>query len=173
MKQVDKLLQDFIESIAKQNQVLERLAALGQEKQELIIAGKVRELDSLIQKEGITVSNLDKMEGARFKLQEHLAIQLGFKAEEFSAKKLLAWVREGCPELYPALEEVINQLDYCLIRLKAINSHNNELIEQSLVFIGEIQSLFNGDVAGIYSDKGQQSDEFESRPRLNLLDKKI
>jgi hypothetical protein len=57
--------------------------------------------------------------------------------------------------------------------LKAINSHNHELIDQSLVFIGEIQSLFNGDVAGIYSDKGLQSDEFESRPRLNLLDKKI
>ncbi len=170
---MEKLLQDFIETIAKQNQVLERLAALGQEKQELIISGKVRELDSLIQKEGITVSNLDKMEGARFKLQENLAVQLGFKAEEFSAKKLLAWVREGCPELYPALEEVINQLDYCLIRLKAINSHNHELIDQSLVFIGEIQSLFNGDVAGIYSDKGLQSDEFESRPRLNLLDKKI
>lgn len=173
MKQVEKLLQDFIETIAKQNQVLERLAVLGQEKQELIISGKVRELDSLIQKEGITVSNLDKMEGARFKLQENLAVQLGFKAEEFSAKKLLAWVREGCPELYPALEEVINQLDYCLIRLKAINSHNHELIDQSLVFIGEIQSLFNGDIAGIYSDKGLQSDESDFRPRLNLLDKKI
>ncbi|MDD2510713.1 MAG: flagellar protein FlgN [Syntrophomonas sp.] len=170
---MEKLLQDFIETIANQNKVLEHMAELGQQKQELIIAGKVRELDSLIQKEGITVSNLDKMEGARFKLQEELTRQLGIKLEEFSARKLLTWVREARPEIYPALEEVVNQLDYGLIRLKAINSHNNELIDQSLVFIGEIRSLFNGDVAGIYSDKGLQSDESDFRPRLNLLDKKI
>lgn len=168
-----KILQDFIDSIARQNQLLEKLAELGEEKQKLIITGKVKELDSLIQKEGIMVSNLDNLEGARFNLQERLAGLLDLQPGEFSAKKVLDRTRETYPEIYPALEEVVKQLDYFIIRLKAINTHNNELIEQSLVFVGEIQSLFNGDTAGIYSNKGLNSDESAFRPRLNLLDKKV
>lgn len=164
---------DFIDSIARQNQILEQLAELGEEKQRLIIAGKVKELDSLIQKEGIMVSNLDKAEGARFKLQEELAAELGLKVEDFSAKMLLVRVREAYPDLHLPLEKSINQLDYSLFRLKAINTHNNELIDQSLVFIDEIQSLFNIDIAGIYSDKDLGSGKSDFRPRLNLLDKKV
>ncbi|MBP8820355.1 MAG: flagellar export chaperone FlgN, partial [Syntrophomonadaceae bacterium] len=67
---MESLLTDFTRAVADLNAVLDELAELGQEKQQLIILGKVKELDTLIRKEGIVISNLEKTEGARFKLQE-------------------------------------------------------------------------------------------------------
>ena len=49
------------------------------------------------------------------------------------------------------------------------DSHNNELIEQSLQYIESVQAILNGDIAGTYSDKGSPVDEKSGR-QINLLD---
>ncbi len=170
---MEKLIGDFINMVAKENEILDSLADFAQEKKNLIILGKVQELDSLIRKEGTVISNLDRVEGARFKLQGQLAANWGVKLSEFNAPEILAKVKKAYPEIYSRLEEAISRLDYNMVRLKALNSHNNELINQSLDFISVMESMLGGDVAGTYSRKGQQTDETQARPRLNLLDKKI
>ncbi len=169
---MQKLL-DFIAATAQVNQVLADLADIGLEKQQLIIANQVKELDSLIRKEGTIVSNLTRLEGVRFKLQEELASTWGMAAADLSAQVLLEKVQAEYSESAEKLEEQINYLDYNLTRLKAINKHNNELIEQSLDYIDTMQSLLDGDVAGTYSAQGERSNETPSRPSLNLLDKKV
>jgi flagellar biosynthesis/type III secretory pathway chaperone len=63
----------------------------------------------------------------------------------------------------------VDRLSYNLDRLKVINKHNNELIEQSLQYIESIQALLNGDIAGTYTDRGDLADEKTGR-RINLLD---
>lgn len=170
---MEKLIGDFINTIAKENEILDSLAEFAQEKQHLIILGKVQELDSLIRKEGIMISNLERVEGARFKLQGELAGKWGVKIKEFNAPEMVAKVKENHPGLCQPLEEAISRLDYNIVRLKALNIHNDELINQSLDYINVMESMLNGDVAGTYSQKGMQTDESEARPRLNLLDKKI
>lgn len=170
---MEKLIGDFIEIIAKENSVLDSLNDFAQEKQHLIILGKVEELDSLIKKEGIVISNLDRVEDARFKLQGQLASKWGMGLKECNASEILAKVKESYPDVYEQLEEVVTRLDYNMVRLKALNNHNNELINQSLDYISLMESMLSGDVAGTYSQKGQQTDESDARPRLNLLDKKI
>ncbi len=159
--------------VGKQNEVLDQLAEIGQQKQELIVMGKVQELDNLIRKEGIIISNLDKLEGARFKLQEKLAMEWRVTKEELSARKMLSMMEDPYPELHTELDQIIARLDYNITRLKAINSHNDELINQSLDYISVMESALNGDVAGTYSNKGIQSDEEKVRPRINILDKKV
>lgn len=163
---------DFTRTIETMNQMLDQLAELGQEKQQLIIVGKVKELDNLIHKEGIVTSNLEKIEGARFKLQEQIARGWKVKAEELSAREILQRVRESYPSSFTELEEAINRLDYNLTRLKAINNHNNELIEQSLDYIKVIETVLDGDVAGTYSNEGRQAAEAAYHNK-NLLDKKV
>lgn len=170
---MESLLLDFTRTVGAMNQVLDELAELGQEKQQFIIVGKVKELDNLIRKEGIIISNLERFEGARFKLQEQIGQGWGVKAEELSAREILQRVRENYPSCYSDLEETINRLDYNLTRLKAINVHNNELIEQSLDYIKVMETMLGGDVAGIYSDKGLKSEEEGLRVSKGLLDKKI
>lgn len=170
---MQNLIREFIEATAKVNQTLSNLADIGIEKQQLIIANQVKELDSLIRKEGIIVTNLTRLEGARFKLQENLANVWGISAQDLSATVLLDKVKIEFEELAKEVEEQINQLNYNLSRLQAINTHNNELIEQSLEYIDSIQALIDGDVAGTYSAQGERSDEAPARPSVNLLDKKV
>lgn len=170
---MEKLIGDFINTVAKENEILDNLAEFAQEKKHLVILGKVQELDSLIRKEGIMISNLERVEGARFKLQGELAGRWGVALNEFNAPNLMGKVKENYPGFYPRLEEVISRLDYNIVRLKALNSHNDELINQSLDYINVMESMLSGDVAGTYSQKGMQADESEARPRLNLLDKKV
>lgn len=169
---MESLLLDFTRTVAAMNQVLDQLAELGQEKQQLIIAGKVKELDSLIHQEGIITSNLERVEGARFKLQEQIGQGWGVNADKLSAREILQKVKESYPSCYPGLEEAINRLEYNLARLRAINVHNNELIEQSLDYIKVIETVLGGDVAGTYSSEGIQASEANYVIK-NLLDKKI
>jgi len=169
---VESLLTDFTRAVDALNTILDELAELGQEKQQLIILGKVKELDTLIRKEGILISNLEKTEGARFKLQEQIGQSWGLSSEELSAREILKRTEETYPPCYHGLEEAINRLDYNLTRLGAINVHNNELIEQSLDYIKVIETTFNGDMAGTYSSNGNQTGE-GSYALKNLLDKKI
>jgi hypothetical protein len=82
---------------------------------------------------------------------------------------MVEWAGREYPQLQGEFEETINRLSYNLTRLKAINNHNNELIEQSLQYIETIQAILNGDIAGTYSDKGRPVDEKKGR-RVNLLD---
>ena len=49
---MQNLLKQFMEATAKVNQTLTELADIGIEKQQLIIANEVKELDSLMRKEG-------------------------------------------------------------------------------------------------------------------------
>lgn len=167
------ILPDFIAATERVNRVLTDLAELGLEKQQLIIANEIKELDNLIRKEGTIVSNLTKAEGVRFKLQEGLAASWGMSVADLSAANLIERLQAKDQELAGKIAEVINTLEYNLTRLKAINKHNDELIEQALEYIDNLQVLYEGDVAGTYSSQGEKSDEAPSRPTLNLLDKRV
>lgn len=169
---MESLLSDFTGAISAVNDVLDELAELGQEKQQVIILGKVKELDSLIHKEGTIISNLDKLEGARYKLQEQIGQSWGMKIEEVSAQGILKKAEESYPSCFRDLEEAIKRLDYNLTRLKAINAHNNELIEQSLDYIKLMEALIKGDGTGTYSSEGLQAEK-NNYALKNLLDKKI
>lgn len=170
---MEKLLEEFKAAIQKENEVLDQLASLGEEKQRHIVLGQLKELDGLMQREGLVVANLEKLEGTRFKLQQQINQKWGRQDSQPGASELLSRVQTETPDLYAGLEEQIHRLAYNLSRLKAINSHNHELLEQSLGYIDTLEALLEGDIAGTYSDKGQQVDEDRARPRINLLDKKV
>lgn len=160
---MEAVLREFVQVMGKENQTLDQIVALGEQKQQVIIGGKVAELDSLIQKESLLVANLEKLEDQRYKLQQQ------FSVHGSTAGELVEWTGQEYPQLKQEFEEAINRLVFNLARLRAINNHNNELIEQSLQYIETMQAMLNGDVAGTYSDKGSPVDEKSGR-RINLLD---
>lgn len=169
---MDKYIQDFIAILVRQNRLLDSLVELGEEKRKIIILGQVEQLDKLMQKEGIIVSNLEKLEGARFKLQGQFAQNWGVPVKELTANVVLVKVKELYPFYTEDLQVQIDNLSNNINRLRGINSENNELLNMSLDYIEEMQSLLTGDIAGTYSRQGQQVDETTSRPHLRILDKK-
>ena len=168
---MDKLLGDFIDFLNKQNQVMDQLSQWGQDKKELIILGQVKELDELIRRESKAINELQQLEEGRFKLQKQLADKWGLDITEISAREILKRVRQNQPAFFTDLEQAVNRLDFNLTRLRAINEHNNELLEDSLDYIGAIEASILGDKAGLYSSSGDQLDEKISH-RKSLLDKK-
>jgi len=170
---VENLLKDFISAVGKENEVLANLAEIGEQKRQYIILGEIKQLDSLIQREGIVLTNLERLEGARFKLQQELAKKWGLPIGELVATEMLKIVKEQHGNYYTELSQSIEQLDYNLTRLKAITQNNHGLLEQSLEFISTMESMIEGDVAGTYSDSGDKIDESLLRVNRNLLDKKI
>lgn len=170
---MEKLLKDFISAVVRENEVLDNLAEIGEQKRQYIILGEIKQLDSLIQREGIILTNLERLEGARFKLQQELAKKWGLPIDELVATEMLRRVKEQYSSYFTELSQSIEQLDYNLTRLKAINQNNHGLLEQSLEFIATMESMIEGDVAGTYSDNGDNIDETLLRVNRNLLDKKI
>lgn len=170
---MENLLKDFIAAVGRENEVLADLAAIGEQKRQYIILGEIKQLDSLIQREGIVLTNLDRLEGARFKLQQELAQKWRIPVSELVASEMLRRVKEQHKDIFTELSQGIEQLDYNLTRLKAINTNNHGLLEQSLEFIATMESMIEGDVAGTYSGSGDKIDETVLRVNRNLLDKKI
>ncbi|KUG02333.1 hypothetical protein ASZ90_020286 [hydrocarbon metagenome] len=168
---MDKLLGDFIDFLNKQNQVMDQLSQWGQDKKELIIQGQVKELDELIRRESKAINELQQLEEGRFRLQNQLADKWGLDITEISAREILKRVRQNQPAFFTDLEQAVNRLDFNLTRLRAINEHNNELLEDSLDYIGAIEASILGDKAGLYSSSGDQLDE-KIINRKSLLDKK-
>lgn len=170
---VENLLKDFIAAVGRENEILANLAEIGEQKRQYIILGEVKQLDSLIQREGIILTNLERLEGARFKLQQDLAKKWDVPVGELVASEMLGRVKDQHNSYLAELSQGIEQLDYNLTRLKAINANNHGLLEQSLEFIATMETMFEGDVAGTYSDSGDQIDESVLRKNRNLLDKKV
>lgn len=170
---MENLLKEFIAAIGKENEILTNLAEIGEEKRQFIILGEIKQLDNLIQREGIILSNLDRLEGARFKLQQQLAQKWGIPVGELIASEMLNRVEADHSNFLAELSQAIEQLDYNMTRLKAINTNNHGLLEQSLDFIASMEGMIEGDVAGTYSGNGDQIDESLLRVNRNLLDKKI
>lgn len=169
---LDKDIREFIDTLEKQNRVLDNLLQLEEAKRQLIILGQVEELNKLVQKQGIIVSNLEKLEDARFKSQLKLARRWEITVEELPASMILTKVKEARHESSGELQAAIEKLDHSLSRLKAANDENNGLVKQSLDYINTLQSLLTGDVAGTYSDRGTQVNESTTRPKLRIIDKK-
>lgn len=168
---MEKLLSAFLDTIVQLNETLNKLAEMGQNKQQLIISGQVQELDKLIQKEGIIVSHLEKLEGARFKLQTEIAGYWGLAPEQLPAAAILERLKAHHHQSYDALKAEMENLKYNLDNLRSVNSHNNDLIDQSLDYIDEMQSLLYGDI-GTYSERGIQSADKPLRPYTSIIDEK-
>jgi len=170
---MEKVIQEFIQILIKENQWLDKLIEFGEEKKRIIILGKVQELDKLVQKEGIIVSTLEKLEGARFKLQATLAQAWNMSVNELTVGTMLEKSADAFPLRQDELKEEIERMQKTIVKLQNVNTENNELINLSLDYIENMQALFNDDVAGTYGENGMQSDEKDNRPINRLIDKKV
>lgn len=163
-------IQVFTDHVTRQNNILQQLIQLAEEKKRYIILGQVEELDKCIQKEGIIISNLDQLEGARFTLQAEIADKLGMPVAELTASNMIRIAREQFPASAPALETALKSLEQNIQRLREQIQENNELLKMSLDYIDEMYYLLSpDDDAGVYSEKGTTDTPGKN---IRIIDKK-
>lgn len=164
------LLNSFIEIIGKQNELLEQIIKLSEDKRQAIVLGQVQELDSMVHKEGILGQELEKLESARFVLQMEIAENLGMPVTELNAGEIRRVTAEQYPQLATSLNEHLTTLEKLIGKLRSSIQENNELLKMSLDYIEEMYYLLSPeDNPGLYSDKGAADIPGK---RLQLIDKK-
>ena len=164
------LLNSFIEIIGKQNDLLEQIIKLSEDKRQAIVLGQVQELDSMVHKEGILGQELEKLESARFVLQMEIAENLGMPVTELNAGEIRRVTAEQYPQLATSLDEHLTTLERLIGKLRSSIQENNELLKMSLDYIEEMYYLLSPeDNPGLYSDKGAADIPGK---RLQLIDKK-
>jgi len=162
-------LEKVIHYLEKENDIYERLLSISRQKKDVIIDGKINELDSIIKMEGNLIMEVSKLEDEREKAVDDLAKELGCKREELSISYLCSKVVD---ERTAHLKKIADTIGDTLKELKEINDLNGKLIEQSLEFINFSINLVADAMEGqkvVYDGKKEANGENNVR----LFDAKV
>ena len=164
---------DFNGLLNEELSVVNDLVQLGLEKQKHIISNDIDKLNELIQKEGHTISKFNRLETGRYEIQEQLAGFYNLQPPEATAQALIDKIQMDDKELAQRLKDSTYEMQAAVNKLKEINNHNNQLIGFSIDYMEFLQSLFEGEVAGVYTYEGQPEEERVYLPGKKILDHRV
>lgn len=170
---MEGLFRRFVMAVREETTILNSLIKLGEEKHHLIIRNKVKELDMLVQKEGIMISALERSEDARFKLQGELAKRWELPVEQLTLAVFTSRVREMFPEFVGEAEQILEELKQAVKQLQLINKQNRELTSYALEYVDYLWTMLEGDSTGVYSNKGSETEDKSLRSSHKIFDRKV
>lgn len=166
----DALLQAGEERLARmlslleaERRLYEELSGLARRKREILIQGRLAELEGLLEEEKGALKGVADVENERFALQCDLAQELGLEPAELTVSRL---AEAAGPEYGPRLRESQQALVSLIDDLSTINLCNSELIQQSLAYVNFAMDLLAGGTAGGYGRRGERK---RPGPRLNVF----
>jgi len=170
MINVDKEVNAVIDILTKEHVYYKDLAELAKSKKNIIVEGKVSELDKIVKLEQNMIFNIGQLERKREEEVSKLCKTLDINSDQVTISDLAKVLR---PEMKDKLEDIQNKLKETFSELKAVNDVNGQLIEQSLEYIDYSINLFAGsgmETGSLYEDignnKGKQS-------KKNIFDTKV
>lgn len=151
----ERKIELYLAILARENFLLGQFLELQHEKRQYIVLAKPEELDKVNQSEGTLVSDLEKTEGARFKLHSDLAADLRRDPDELDAAELYLALAGPFPEKASRLNDLTSQIQVAVDHIKAINAENSQLLSVALDYISEMQWMLSGEsTAGTYTNDG-------------------
>jgi len=150
------LIDKLIEVLNKETSVYEGILKLSRQKTDVIIAGKVSELEGITRAEQSVIVTLGKLEDEREKLVGQIAAQLGMKASDVKMSGLIKKVPQEQAE---KLKKCYDTLPKMFSDLQDANAVNSKLIRNSLDYIDfSINVLTSTGTTGNYGNSGQSDD---------------
>lgn len=125
-------LNALFDVLSEETRVYEKILQLSMEKKDVVIEGKVSELEKITKVEQSLVVKLGKLEILRESCIEEIADQLNVKSSELTISELSKHLNE---ENSKKVIECKNKLENILTELKEINQLNSRLIKNSLDYI--------------------------------------
>lgn len=155
----DELLQVLTETL----EVYQAILTASQEKREVLVHGKVQELELLNQKEEWLILQAGKLDVRRDNLVERLAVQQG----QAAGTALTELQSSAEPAVREQIQEIAAQFDAILSPLMTLNKLNTELIKQSLVFVNYSMNLLTqSESDNTYAPQGKSTQGASSSRRL-------
>jgi len=124
-------INNLVEVLKQQADIYNYLLVKSKEKTDIIINGKVDELDKITKLEKTLVSNLTKLERERETLVNKIAKELGVSSDQ---AKLSELTKKLDKNETGKLEELREKISEILKELKHVNDLNSTLIENSLEY---------------------------------------
>lgn len=162
------LIEGLIDILNKEAEMYESILKLSKNKTNIIVEGKVTELESITKVEQTLILQLGKLEEGREKLVDEIAGQLNMEASEVTLASL--------EKLYPKeqakkLKACHNKLPKIVKDLGEANVVNSKLIKNSLDYIDfSINILTN---AGLTSNNYGYTGQSDDSKKRNFFDMKL
>lgn len=169
---MENVIRSIMAAVKEETSILNSLIEMGEEKKQLIISNRLRELDTLVHSEGIVVSRLERAEGARFKLQKELASIWDVPVERVNSSEMQSRIGKQFPELSKELDSLLSGLTGAVEQLQKINRENRELTNYALEYVDYLWTLVGGDAVGLYSADGIEAEDKSARIGHKVLDRK-
>ncbi len=161
-------IKKLIDLLNKESAIYEGIMKLSKEKTDVIVKGRVTELEGITRAEQAMILQLGKLEEEREALVGVLAEQLGIKPEDITVSELEKILPK---EQSKELKECSNKMTGLINNLRDSNGMNSKLIKNSLDYIDfSVNVLSNAGSSGdIYGKSGQSSDA----KKRNFFDMKL
>ncbi len=128
----EKEVAAIIEILNKELGYYSDLTALAKTKREVIVAGKVAELDKIVKLEQNMIFDIGQLEKKREDEVSRLCIRFGVNGQAVTLSQLTQRLSKEERRVMDVLQQ---RLKHVLAELKAANDLNGELIKQSLEYI--------------------------------------
>ena len=151
------MVKTLIEILDKEAEIYEALLKLSHEKTDVIVQGKVTELENITKVEQSMILRLAKLEENREKIVEKLSEEIGMDADSITVTELEKVLPKDQSK---ELAECQKKLTGIFSDLKNSNDLNARLIKNSLDYINfSVNVLSNvGSPGDIYGKSGQSND---------------
>ena len=163
-----QIINELINVLNQESKIYEDILKMAKNKTDVIVKGRVTELDAIVKLEQSLVFQLGRLENMREKLVEKLATDLKVDPSELTISKLMENVKgEQANNLKNCQDNMISAVK----DLKDSNELNSKLIGNSLDFINfSLNILTNTDIGNNnYGDTG----EVRQAKKRNLFDVKL
>jgi len=146
-------LNSFLDCIRAENGLIEDLVVSALNKKTAIIGGNLESLNELMRQEIGMVQALEKLEAERLRKQNDLSQRMGIE-ENLTANELIGLMQEAGIESWFEVSSLIGELSWNVQRLMEHNAMNSGLLEQSLAFIENMETLITRQRDTTYSVGG-------------------
>lgn len=166
MKQ--ELMNKIIELLEHEYRVYENILRMSKDKTNIIVEGKVKELENVVKLEQALVLQISRIDKQREEVVEQLSKEVNLKDKNLNISEIIQY---GNEEQKKQLEEYKGRMSKLIEELAHTNQINSKLIENSLEYIDfSLNLMSNADVtSNNYGNKGDST----IRTRKNLFDMKL
>ncbi len=162
------LVEQLVQILDQENEIYDTLSKISNNKKDLIVGGKVQELDSIVKLEQALVVKISKLEDEREKVVGNLCTLLDQRPEDVTISGLAEKLGEKeSAQLKVCQEKMLKKI----LTLKNANDLNSRLIKNSLEYIDFSINMMTsiGTVSNNYGSSGYSGDT----KKRNLFDMKL
>ena len=126
-------LNNLILTLETMTDAHKRLLELAKEKRTTLVEGSIQELQSLINRESLCVTEIEKLEQKRTQLVQEYMSQKGLKGQSFSLEELINIQNDATTKT--TLHDIAKPLRALVQKIIYLNESNQQLIHSSLSYV--------------------------------------